>query len=145
MLPPRCYLTLCREKAQAEAADSELPVCTHLHTTMELLDLSASTALAGPGQANVTKCPAVGQSCPFMSPRADWSFEDHSKLQTQWLPKRIEAGEQGAERLPQMYCKDTASGSLSSKTADTKKPYEVVRNLAHQIPVQVTWTSTGEG
>lgn len=30
MLPPCRYLTLCREKAQAEAADiSELPVCTH--------------------------------------------------------------------------------------------------------------------
>lgn len=59
-----------------------------VHTTMELLDLSASTIPAGPGQANVTKCPPVGQSCPFMSPKADWSFEDHSKLQNSVAPQK---------------------------------------------------------
>lgn len=90
---------------------------------MEFLDLSASTALAGPGQANVTKCPPVGQFCPFMSPRADWSLEDHSKVKNSvapweggWFP-----GEHEAERLPRMYWKDTASGSLSCKTDSNKK------------------------
>lgn len=103
-------------------------------------------ALAGLGQTNVTNCPPVGQFCPFMSPRADWSFEDHSKLQEDTsIPRRIAAGKHEAEKLSQMYWKDTASGSLSCKTAGTKKLYEVVRNLAYQTPVQVTWTSIGEG
>lgn len=136
------YLTLCRDKAQPEAADiPELAGCTHHN------GISGFVSQHSPGRSRSGKRHQV-PSCKGNSAHSCLlgqigPLRITASYRTQWLPRRTEAGEHEAERLSQMYWK--AFGSLSCKTAGTKKLCEIARNLAQQTPVQVTWTSTGEG